>query len=164
MRTQMTIFLLVMMMGCASSQNANRNFTSFYTKYQDDDGVKSFEIPCFLAKKILGDDDKDSDNLIKKINKLRFFLVENDQGNYGRKIQSYLPNADYHDLMIVREDGSTVIFKIKELKNGDIKEIVMTVTQPDSFLAISFTGNFTREDVHKMSKSIHTNDFDNFED
>jgi len=163
MKTTLTIFLLALIGSCATSQQTNKNFATFYSQYQDDEGVKSFEIPCFLAKKLFNDNDNNSDHLIKKITKLRFFISENDNGKYGNRIKYYLPNSDYHDLMVVKSNGNAVVFKIKELKNGDIKEVVMTITEPDSFVAVCFTGSFTMNDVKKMTNSIHSDNCANFD-
>jgi len=161
MRTITVVILLISMMSCGTSQVLKKDFTTFYNTYEDDEGVVSFQIPVALARMVVKDDDMEADNFLKKMDKIRFFIKEHDNGQYKRMVQSYLPESIYNDLMIVKDDGSTVIFKMKEPKEGRIREIVMTVTNPDSFVAVSFLGNFTMEDAKHMTSSIKTNDFGN---
>ncbi len=158
MRTTTIIILLISMMGCGTSQVMNKDFTAFYNKYEDDAGVVSFQVPAGLARMFVDKEDKDADNFVKKMDKIRFFISEHDNGKYDKTIETYLPDGVYNDLMIVKNDGSTIIFKMKEPKAGKIKEIVLTVSNPDSFVAISFSGDFTLEDAKQMTSSIKTND------
>jgi|GEM_PF-587385 hypothetical protein len=163
MKTITILFLLFTMMGCASSQVPKKDFTAFYNTYEDDEGVVNFQIPIALARMIVKDEDKDTDDIVKKMDKIRFFIKEQDNGKYKRTIDNYLPESLYNDLMIVKDNGSTVIFKMKEPKQGHIREIVLTVTDSDSFVAISFTGDFTMEDAKQMTSSIKTSDFGDFD-
>jgi len=161
MRTITVVILLVSIMGCGTSQVLNKDFTAFYNKYEDDEGVVSFKISSALARMVVKNEDAEVDDFVRKMDKIRFFISEHNNGKYNKTIEYYLPESVYNDLMIVKDDGSTVIFKMKEPKEGHIKEIVMTVTNPDSFVAISFTGDFSLKDAKKMTSSIKTNNFGN---
>ena len=147
------------MISCGTSQVLKKDFTQFYNTHEDDEGVVSFQIPIALARMIIKDEDQEADDFLKKMDKIRFFIKEHDNGQYKRTVQNYLPESVYNDLMIVKDNGSTVMFKMKEPKDGHIREIVMTVTDPDSFVAVSFIGNFTLEDAKHMTSSIKTDDF-----
>jgi hypothetical protein len=163
MRTLLMVLFIAAIAGCATSQQTSKDFSTFYNKYQDDAGVKSFEIKCNMGN-FLKDEEKDkNDELFSKPTRFRLFISEKDKGNYADKIKYYLSGNDYHDLMITKNNGSTVIFKIKEMSDKEYKEIVMTVSKPESFVAMSFTGKFTYEEAKKMSSSIKSDnsiDFD----
>jgi hypothetical protein len=161
MRTITVVILLISMMGCGTSQVITKDFNAFYNKYEDEQGVVSFKISSALARMVVRNEDEDANKFLKKMDKIRFFISEHDQSRYyTRAIENYLPESAYNDLVVIKDDGSTVIFKMKEIKQGQIKEIVMTVSSPDSFVAVSFTGNFTLDDAKQMTKSIKHSNFD----
>lgn len=160
MKTLSVIISLFIMMGCSTSQVVNKDFNSFYNKYEDDEGVLSFKISKNLAKMVVQDEDAETENFIKKMEKVSFFIAEQNTSRYSHVIENYLPGSVYNDLMIIKDDGSIVVFKMKELKNGHINEIVMTVLSPESFVAVSFAGDFTLDDAKKMTKSVKKSDFE----
>lgn len=156
MRTTLIAILLFAIVGCSNSQSKNKDFTDFYNRYQDDSGIVTINIPVFLAKILVDDNDRDAHEALSKLRNLRLFICENDDGFYKNKVQEYMPEGVYHDLMIIKDGKETVAFKMKEPVNGRIKEIVMTVSEPNSFVAICFKGNFTMEDAKQMTSSIRT--------
>jgi hypothetical protein len=163
MKTLLIIILIAAIAGRATSQEATKDFSTFYNKYQDDAGVKSFEIKCNMGNFLEDDENGKNDELFSRPTRFRIFISEKDNGNYAAKVKYYLSGKNYHDLMISKNNGSTVIFKIKELPDKDLKEIVMTISKPESFVAMSFTGKFTFEEAQKMSSSIKSDnsiDFD----
>ncbi len=156
MRTIIIAIFVFGFFGCSSSQPATTDFSDFYNDYEDDAGIVSFSFPIGLAKAFLNDDDKDAKKAFDKIHKMRFFICEKDNGFYSKKIQNYLPEGTYHDLMVVKDGKETVTFKMKAPVNNKIKEILLIVSEPDSFVAISFMGNFTIDEAKEMASSIKT--------
>ena len=146
----MTSFL-----ACGNSQDNNDDFSEFYHEYKNTDGVVAFELPMFLAKMVIDKDDEELEHFVKKTDDIRFFISDKSNTVLYRELEKHLPKDNYHDLMVIKKDGSTVTFKIRERKNK-IREILMTVIEDSSFVAISFTGNFTIEDAKKMAKSVKT--------
>ena len=73
-------------------------------------------------------------------------------------MKKYLPEGKYHDLMVIKSNNETAILRMKEPKNDEISEIVLTVLDKDkdTFFAIGFSGKFTLNDAKKMSRSIKT--------
>jgi hypothetical protein len=156
MRTIIIAIFVFGIFGCGSSQPATTDFSDFYNDHEDDAGIVSFSFPIGLAKAFLDDDDKDAKKAFDKIHKMRFFICEKDHGFYSKKIQNYLPEGTYHDLMVVKDGKETVTFKMKAPVNNKIKEILLIVSEPDSFVAISFMGNFTIDEAKEMASSIKT--------
>ncbi len=107
---------------------------------------------------LIDDDDQEAKKALSKLNKMRFFICDHDNGFYRKAVQKYLPEGTYHDLMVIKDGKETVAFKMKEPINGRIKEIVLTVSEPNSFIAISFMGNFTVDDAKSFASSIKTDD------
>ncbi len=163
MRTLTTIILLVILsIGCATSQEYDKDFTDFYNQYEDDAGIICFQLPGALVNFAIDKDDKNAKELFSKVDKIRFVISENTHNQYDKKIEKYLPNSLYHDLMIIKDDGAKVMFKVKESKKGLIEEIIMTVSESDSFVAISFSGKFNTEDAQKMTGSIKSGKMSHF--
>lgn len=156
MKTIIIAIFVFGIVGCSSSQQVNSDFADFYHHHEDDAGIVSFSFPIGLAKAFIDDDDKEAKKAFSKLNKMRFFICENDNGYYKKKVQNYLPEGKYHDLMVIKDGKETVAFKMKEPVNGKVKEIVMIVSEPESFVAISFTGNFTIDDAKSFASSIKT--------
>lgn len=153
MRILVISLFLTSFLACGNSQETNNNFTEFYHTYKNADGVVAFELPMFLVKMVIDNDEEELEHFIKKTDDIRFFISEKGNRALFHQFENHLPKDIYHDLMIIKDGSSTVTFKIRERKNR-IREILMTVTEDSAFVVISFTGNFTIEDAKKLTKSI----------
>jgi len=156
MRTIIIALFLFGIVGCSSSQQVSNDFTDFYNDHENDAGIVSFSLPIGLAKAFIDDDEPKAKKAFSKLNKMRFFICEHDNGYYSKKIHNYLSEGTYHDLMVIKDGKESVEFKMKEPIDGKVKEIVMIVSEPESFVAISFSGNFTIDDAKEMASSIKT--------
>lgn len=58
--------------------------------------------------------------------------------------------GSYTELMRVKDDGDSVFFYTKQ-KGELIEELLMLVSEPDEFTVIRITGNFTIEDIQKIT-------------
>ncbi len=155
MRFLILSILLTSFFACGNSQDNNNDFTEFYRANKNKEGVVAFELPMFLAKMVIDKDEEELKQFMKKTDDIRFFIAESSNTALYRKLKNHLSPDIYHDLMIIKDGGSTVTFKIRENKN-EIREILMTVVEDSSFVAISFTGKFTIEDAKNMAKSVKT--------
>jgi len=155
MRILLISLLLTSFVACGNSQENNNDFTEFYKANKNTEGVVAFELPMFLAKMVIDKDEEELKEFMKKTDDIRFFISDKSNTTLYRKLENHLSPNVYNDLMIIKEGGSTVTFKIRENKNK-IREILLTVVEDSSFVAISFTGEFTIEDAKKMAKSVKT--------
>ena len=153
MRILVISLVLTGFMACGNSQENNENFTDFYWDNKNINGVVTFELPMFLAKMVIDNDDGEMEYFVNKTEGIRFFISDRANTGLYRKLERYTPKGVYNDLMIIKDGSSTVKFQIRERKNK-IREILMTVKEDSSFVAISFTGNFTIEDAKKLTKSV----------
>ncbi len=153
MKTIIIVIFVFGFFGCSSSQPATTDFSDFYNEHEDDAGIVSFSIPVGIAKAFVEEDDLEAKKALGKIKKIRFFICDKDNGFYGKQLQNYLPDV-YHDLMIIKEGKETVTFKMKEPEKGKVSEILLIVSEPNSFVAISFTGKFSTDDAEKFAGSI----------
>jgi hypothetical protein len=156
MRTLIITIFLFGIVSCGSSQQATKDFSSFYNTHEDDEGIVTFSIPMAFARAFIDDDDKEAKKAFDKMKNVKFFICDKDDGFYQKEIKNYMPEGAYHDLMVVKDGKETVSFKMKEPVDGKIKEIVLLVSEPKSFVAISFTGNFTVDDAKEVASSIKT--------
>ena len=149
--------LMTSFIACANSQEQDDEFVDFYRNYKNTDGVIAFNLPTFLVKAIVDDSDEELEKFVKKTDDIRFFISEKNNNSLYRKLNSHLPQSTYHDLMVIKDGSSTVTFKIREHKNK-IQEILMMANGDSSFVAISFTGDFTIDDAKRLAKSIKTDE------
>ena len=155
MRILIISLFLTSFIACGSAQKNNNDFTEFYQAHKNTDGVVAFELPMFLAKMVIDKDEEELREFVKKTDDIRFFISDKSNTVLYTELENHLPERVYNDLIIVKNGSSTITFKIRERKNR-IREILMTVKEDSSFVAISFTGNFTIEDAKKIAKSVKT--------
>ena len=63
-------------------------------------------------------------------------------------------NKSYEELMRVRNGKSNVTFNVR--KKGDlISELIMLVSDEKDFVAIQLLGNFTLDDIQKLTKDMN---------
>ena len=155
MRTIIIALLLTSIMACGNSQENNNDFTDFYHSNKNTEGVVAFKLPMFLAKMVIDKDEEELKQFMKNTDDIRFFISDKSNTSLYLTLKNHLSPSIYNDLMIIKEGGSTVTFKIREHRNK-IREILMTIVEDSSFVAISFTGEFTIEDAKKIAKSVKT--------
>lgn len=155
MRILIISLFLTSFVACGNAQKNDNNFTEFYHTYKNTDGVVAFELPMFLAKMVIDKDEEELKEFVKKTDDIRFFISDKSNLALYRELEKHLQGGVYNDLIIIKEGSSTLTFKIRERKNK-IREILLTIKEDSSFVAISFTGDFTIEDAKKMAKSVKT--------
>ncbi len=155
-----TLFITIFVFGILSSCNSQskNDFSDFYNTHEDDIGIITFSLPIGLANAFIADDDAEAKDAFAKVSNMKFFICEKDNGYYEKKIKKYMPEGTYHDLMVVKNGKESVSFKMKEPTKGKKREVVLIITEPESFVAISFVGNFTLNDAKEMANSIETDE------
>lgn len=128
-----------------------------FKKYEDVNGVTSvyiskamFQLMPESAKM----DHIDMKDMIDKINSLQ--VLTTDKKETAGRMESDFRDAvkGYTELMRVKDDGDTVFFYTRQ-KGEIIEELILLVTEPDEFTTIRITGNFTIEDIQKMTRKIN---------
>ena len=134
----------------------NNTFSGLFEKYEDEDDVTVVNISKAMFKLIPGNistGNVDIKNIIPKIESL--LIITSDKKNIKDKMYSEFKTVagkdkSFEELMRIKDGKSNVTFNAK--KSGDIiKELVMLVNNDDDFVAIQILGNFTLEDIQKIT-------------
>ena len=143
-------FFIALFLMCASLSSAQDNWLD---KYANQDGVTSVYISPAMFQ-LMPDINVGNVNLktiSDKINSLSILTTEKKDvatkldNSIGQEISS-----DYAELMRAKDDSSVVVFR--GIQQGEIiNELLLTVSEPSGYTVIKIDGNFTLEDIRKMS-------------
>ena len=150
--------LLAIGLLCSSLNYAQNNtFKSLFDKYENEDNVTIVSISKNMFNLIPGNiktGNVDLKNVLPKIESL--LIITSEKSAVKQKMSAEFKsliekNNHYEELMRVKSDKSNVTFNIR--KSGNlINELIMLVNDEDDFVAIQLLGNFTIEDIQKISQ------------
>ncbi|MDY3068326.1 MAG: DUF4252 domain-containing protein [Parabacteroides sp.] len=123
-----------------------------FEKYGEKDGVTSVYISKAMFKMIpsLDIEDLNLKNMSEKINSMQILSCEKKEAAKEMENDFKKITGSYTELMRVKDDGDSVFFYTKQ-KGELIEELLMLVSEPDEFTVIRITGNFTIEDIQKIT-------------
>jgi len=151
------LLLIICMLSNSIIYAQNNTFKSLFDKYENEDDVTIVSISKSMFNLIPGNISKgnvDINNILPKIESL--LILSSNKSKVKEKMalefKSLIDkNKDYEELMRIRDNKSNVIFNAK--KQGDtIKELIMLINDEDNYVAIQILGNFTLDDVQKITK------------
>ena len=149
----LTICLLVS--GLMSAQN--NTFKSLFDKYENEDDVTVISISKamfnLIPNNIKTTGNVDLSKIASKIESL--LILASDKSLTKQKMYTEFKslvekNKNYEELMRIKDGNSNITFNIQ--KKGDkINEMIMVINGDDEFVAIQILGNFTVDDIKKIS-------------
>jgi len=102
-------------------------------------------------------EDKDFDELIKDIEKMRFMMIEKNNSKFtGEDYQKLLKGyqgEDYEEIMTGRYEGRNFDIYLKE-KNGDIKGTVILASDSTSLMVLDILGKIALDKAPQLFKAI----------
>lgn len=117
-------------------------------------------MPPGLLRVFVDRDEKELRELIKQIDDMHFLIFSDD---YFTEISSMelfnqmdkeLTANNFHDLLIVKEMGEQVKFKIQE-KNNKVTEIIMLVAGHNEVVVMNISGNIDLSNMDLITESIN---------
>jgi len=105
-------------------------------------------------------DDKDFDELIKDIEKMKFLMIEKAERNFSNKdyvnlVKGY-QSEDYENLMTVRSDGKNFDVYLRE-DNDQVKGTVILVNDSSNLYILDIVGRVQPNQVTKFFSSLDQN-------
>jgi hypothetical protein len=101
-------------------------------------------------------DDKDFDDLIKDIEKMKFLMIEKDQ-NFGppqyRKLVSGYKSESFEEIMTSRFQGRNFDVFLKD-KNGKTEGMIVTVNDSTNLYVLDIVGSIALDKVTKLFSTI----------
>ena len=102
-------------------------------------------------------EDKDFDEMIKDIEKMRFLMIDKTQEKFGdaeyKKIKASYKGEAYEEMMDGRYDGRNFNVYIKE-KNGEIKGTVILASDSTSLMVLDILGKIALDKAPQLFKAI----------
>ena len=152
------LLIIICIFGSSLTYAQSNTFKGLFEKYEHEDDVTVVNISKAMFKLIPGNvnvstGNVDIKNIIPKIESL--LIITSGKNNIKEKMYSEFKNVagkdkNFEELMRIKDGKSNVTFNAK--KSGDIiKELVMLVHNEDNFVAIQILGNFTLEDIQKIT-------------
>jgi hypothetical protein len=154
------VFLLtVCLISSLTMLAQDKNINNFFDKYKNEENVTIVSISKTMFNMISGSNirtgNADISAIIPKIESMRIITSENKslKEKMAAELKAIITkNKKYEELMRIKEGKSNVTFNAIK-KENIINELLMLVTDENAFVAIQILGNFTVEDVQKITKN-----------
>lgn len=153
------IAFMVVFTSCAKAPTDG--YKKFYREYRDAPHTITFKIPGGLASFLIDSEDAEAKEFMKNIDDISFFIADNASKQMLVDLNTYMPETEYKEMMVIRDGSDEVIFFAKEA-NSAIEEIIMTVVGDKELVVMAIFGEFTKDDAKKFVKAIKTEDAVNF--
>jgi hypothetical protein len=102
-------------------------------------------------------EDKNFDELIKDIEKMRFLMIDKANSKFGKveykQLLSGYQSEEYEEMMTGRYDGRNFDIYLKE-KNGDIKGTVILASDSTSLIVLDILGKIALDKAPELFKAI----------
>ncbi len=102
-------------------------------------------------------EDKDFDELIKDIEKMRFLMIDKANSKFGKedykKLLAGYQGEDYEEMMTGRYDGRNFDVYLKE-KNGDVKGTIILANDSTSLIILDILGKIALNKAPDLFKAI----------
>jgi hypothetical protein len=154
------VFLLtVCLLSSLTMLAQDKNINNFFDKYENEDNVTVVSISKAMFNMISGSNintgSADISAILPKMESMRIITSENKDLKEKMAAESkaiITKNNKYEELMRIKDGKSNVTFNA--IKKGDIiNELLMLIINENNFAAIQILGNFTVEDIQKITKN-----------
>ena len=151
------LLIVICMLGSSITYAQSKTFSSLFDKYENEDDVTIVSISKAMFKMIPGNirtGNVDIKDIIPKIESM--LIITSDKKEMKEKMHSEFKSLvdkdkNFEELMRIKDGKSTITFNAR--KSGDIiRELVMLVNDDEDFVAIQILGNFTLDDIQKITK------------
>ena len=151
------LLIVICMMGSGFVHAQNNTFSNLFEKYENKDDVTVVSISKAMFNMIPGNistGNVDIKDILPKIESM--LIMTSEKKDIKEKMYSEFKtitekDKNYERLIRVKDSKTNITFDVR--KNGDmIRELIMLVNDVDNFVAIQILGNFTVEDIQKITK------------
>jgi len=160
----MKMYILLLLCGLMiipTEQSAQtKEINKFYKKYKLKNNSHNVTIPGWLIG--VGADiarlsvdtreEKESLKLLKKVNKMKILVFENDnpvKDKHIDKLFTGLKHDQFEDLVFVRDEETRVNIMIRE-DSDRIKNLFILVREPEEFAMVSMKTNMTIDQINEV--------------
>lgn len=149
----LTICLLI----CCTISAQNSHINQLFNKYENEDDVTVIILSKSLFKMIPGNINTGGVNIkdiVPKIESMKIITTEKKtikETMYSDFKKIINNEKSYEELMRIKDGKDAITFNVRK-EGNDIRELIMLINEEDSFVVIQILGNFTIEDLEKITK------------
>jgi hypothetical protein len=152
------LFLIICILSSSITYAQNNTFKSLLNKYENEDDVIIVSMSKSMLKVVpdkIINGDVNLKNIVPKIESL--LMIFSSKSSMKEKMSLEFKsltdkNKNYEELIRIKDGKSNIIFNVN--KQGDIiKELILLVNEETNFAAIQISGNFTIEDIQKITNN-----------
>lgn len=162
----LTLMMLIVSIGVQAQSDA---ISRFFDKYATDDSftqvtVSSKMFNLFTNMEADTPEDKELLDAISKLKGLRIIAKDNARNarELYREAFALIPEAEYEELMSVRDDQKDMKFMIRE--NGNkISELLMVMGGPDEFMILSVFGDIDLKQISRIGRKMNVSGLEKLE-
>jgi hypothetical protein len=161
----LAILFLTALLTSSCASHRSKVTENIFGQYEGQEGVISFRLPPGLFLMMIGHEDPEFRELIKKIDRIKIIIIDKEAypdstGNVYNQFAASLRRYGFQDLMVMSEGGQKM--DIKYFGAEDLaKELMFLISEEDSFLGISMVGNIDLAKAGTALKKISASDFGN---
>jgi len=157
------LFVIILITGC---QNHNEKAAEeVFDKYEGQEGVYTFRIPPGLIGIFLDEEeDRELKEILRKMDFIKVMILDEKKTKSSNKDQilqefdQKLAESNFEDILLVNDGKQTIKIKIRE-EEGYIREMMILITEEDSFLGLSLVGKISLDQLSSVARSVDIEDF-----
>jgi len=154
MKHAIFVFLIsVLFAACGTKKSETANFDTFYGTYEDAEGVMALKVAPFLLKLMATTESKEIDDALAKVQEAKVFVCNTDVNNLSEQLKEHLPNENYEILMTIDRETAKVTVYVRVV-DDKVVEVVSLAVQEKSFGAMQIKGEFGRDEIKSLIKSV----------
>jgi hypothetical protein len=159
-----TALLFALVVGFGTTLYAQSESDALFDRYSGQEGYTSVHITKYMFQ-LFADIETESEmeefrEMAAQIDRIKILTAEDDStsnsraAKFYREINKSIPLDKYEELMVVNDGDEQVHMYI--IKNGkNISEFLMLVSEPESSVMISITGDIDLDKLAALSKTMN---------
>ncbi|MEA3317288.1 MAG: DUF4252 domain-containing protein [Bacteroidota bacterium] len=146
--------------------DSKQESSKIFSEYEGENGFLIFNLPPALLKMFIKSDSINNEKLITKLDIIQVIVFdENENSRQYQKVLEEINNkislSEFKLISNISEENENInIFAIN--KETQIREILLTITNGNEFIALDFVGDMSIKDVVNLANKIDEENIKNF--
>jgi len=139
-----------------------------FEKYEGQEGVYIFRLPPGLIGIFInGEKNPELKQSLRKMEMIKVMIFdERPLGKYNkddilREFNEKLRESQFEDLFLASEGDQVIRIKYREDENEIIQEMMILITEEETFFGLSMVGEINLDQLTHIAKSLDIGDFQN---
>jgi hypothetical protein len=159
------LFLLAVVFISGCQIHEGKAAEEIFDKYEGQEGVYTFRIPPGLIGIFLDEEEnRELKETLREMDFIKVMILDEKKAKSKDKVRilqefdQKLKENDFEDLLLFNEGTQMIKIKIREQEDF-IHEMMILITEEDSFLGLSLVGKISLDRLSSIAKSIDIGDF-----